>query len=64
MGFRIGIYPSQTHRAAIFAAQEVLAILKRDGDAAAYETRMVTFQGREVAVGTSRWNELERKYMS
>src|SRR5215472_16267593 len=28
MGFRLGIYPSQTHRAAIRAAQKVLAILK------------------------------------
>ncbi len=64
MGFRIGIYPSQTHRAAIFAAQEVLAILKRDGDAAAFESRMATFQDREVAVNTKRWNELEHKYMS
>jgi 2-methylisocitrate lyase-like PEP mutase family enzyme len=64
MGFRVGIYPSQTHRAAIFAAQEVLAILKRDGDAAAYESRMASFKDREVAVNTARWSELERKYMS
>jgi 2-methylisocitrate lyase-like PEP mutase family enzyme len=64
MGFRVGIYPSQTHRAAIFAAQEVLAILKRDGDAASFEKRMASFKDREVAVNTARWNELERKYMS
>ena len=64
MGFRLGIYPSQTHRAAIFAAQQVLAIMKRDGDAAAYEDRMASFQDREVAVNTARWSELERKYMS
>ena len=63
MGFRIGIYPSQTHRAAIFAAQEVLAIMKRDGDAAKFEPRMATFSDREVAVNTARWRELERKYM-
>jgi 2-methylisocitrate lyase-like PEP mutase family enzyme len=63
MGFRIGIYPSQTHRAAIFASQEVLSILKRDGDAAKFESRMVTFSGREVAVNTERWRDLERKYM-
>src|SRR5260370_35203577 len=32
MGFRLGIYPSQTHLAAIRAAQKVLAGLKGDGD--------------------------------
>jgi 2-methylisocitrate lyase-like PEP mutase family enzyme len=63
MGFRIGIYPSQTHRAAIFAAQEVLAVLKRDGDTAAIEHRLASFNDREVAVNTARWRELERKYM-
>jgi 2-methylisocitrate lyase-like PEP mutase family enzyme len=63
MGFRIGIYPSQTHRAAIFAAQEVLAVLKRDGDTAAIEHRLATFNDREQAVNTARWHELERKYM-
>ncbi len=31
MGFRLGIYPSQTHRAAIRAAQRVLLALKEDG---------------------------------
>ncbi|MEK7835149.1 MAG: isocitrate lyase/PEP mutase family protein, partial [Pseudomonadota bacterium] len=35
MGFRLGIYPSQTHRAAIAAAKKVLAVLKRDGDTSA-----------------------------
>jgi len=64
MGFRVGIYPSQTHRAAIFAAQEVLAILRRDGDAALFEKRMASFSDREVAVNTARWSELERKYMA
>jgi len=64
MGFRLGIYPSQTHRAAIFAAQEVLAILRRDGDAALFEKRMASFSDREVAVNTARWSELERKYMA
>ncbi len=64
MGFRIGIYPSQTHRAAIFAAMEVLAVLKRDGDTAAMETRMVTFQDREKAVNSAYWRGLEQKYMA
>jgi 2-methylisocitrate lyase-like PEP mutase family enzyme len=64
MGYRLGIYPSQTHRAAIFAAQEVLAVLKRDGDTAAIEHRLASFNDREKAVDTARWRELERKYMS
>ncbi len=63
MGFRIGIYPSQTHRAAIFAVQEVLAVLERDGDTAAFEHRMATFDARETAVNTAHWREIERKYM-
>lgn len=64
MGFRLGIYPSQTHRAAIFAAKEVLAVLKRDGDTAAIEHRLATFNDREEAVNTKRWREIERKYLS
>jgi 2-methylisocitrate lyase-like PEP mutase family enzyme len=64
IGYRMGIYPSQTHRAAIFAAQEVLAVLKRDGDTAAIEHRLATFNDREQAVNTARWRELERKYMA
>ncbi len=62
MGFRIGIYPSQTHRAAIFAAKEVLAVLKRDGDTAAIEHRLATFDDRENAVNTAHWHEIEQKY--
>src|SRR5438874_10973745 len=63
MGFRLGIYPSQTHRAAIRAAQRVLAAMKRDGDTSAIEADLATFQDREDAVGTAGWRELEEKYM-
>lgn len=63
MGFKLGIYPSQTHRAAIRAAQEVLAVLKRDGDTAAIESRLATFNDREVAVDTARWSAREAKYL-
>ncbi|MCC6531257.1 MAG: oxaloacetate decarboxylase [Burkholderiales bacterium] len=63
MGFRLGIYPSQTHRAAIRAAQDVLAVLKRDGDTAAIEGRLATFNDREVAVNTALWREREAKYL-
>ena len=63
MRFRLGIYPSQTHRAAIRAAQRVLAAMKRDGDTRAIETELATFQEREDAVGTADWRALEDKYM-
>ena len=63
MGFRLGIYPSQTHRAAIRAAQQVLAVLKEDGDVRRIEHELATFQDREAAVGTARWRDLEQKYL-
>jgi 2-methylisocitrate lyase-like PEP mutase family enzyme len=63
MGFRLGIYPSQTHRAAIRAAQRVLAALKEDGDTARVEGDLATFQEREDAVGTAHWRALEAKYL-
>jgi len=63
MGFRLGIYPSQTHRAAIRAAQRVLAVLKENGDTRRIEGELATFQEREDAVGTERWRALEEKYL-
>lgn len=63
MGFRLGIYPSQTHRAAIRAAQRVLAVLKEDGHVRRVEADLCTFQERETAVGTAAWRALEEKYM-
>ena len=63
MGFRLGIYPSQTHRAAIRAAQRVLQALNQDGHTTRVEPDMATFQEREDAVGTARWRALEAKYM-
>lgn len=63
MGFRIGIYPSQTHRAAIAAAKKVLAVLRRDGDTAAIERELATFNDREEAVNSRRWRDIEAKYL-
>lgn len=63
MGFRLGIYPSQTHRAAIAAAKKVLAVLRRDGDTAAIERELATFGEREEAVDTQHWREIEQKYL-
>jgi len=63
MGFCLGIYPSQTHRAAIRAAQKVLRVLKEDGDTRRVEAELATFEEREEAVGTARWRALEQKYL-
>ena len=63
MGFRLGIYPSQTHRAAIRAAQRVLRALKADGHTNQVEADLATFQEREDAVGTARWRDLEERYL-
>lgn len=63
MGFRLGIYPSQTHRAAIAAAKKVLAVLRRDGDTAAIEHELATFGDREEAVDAKRWREIENRYL-
>ncbi|HEX3170385.1 MAG TPA: oxaloacetate decarboxylase [Burkholderiales bacterium] len=63
MGYRIGIYPSQTHRAAITAAKKVLAVLKRDGDTAAIESELATFMDREDAVNSAGWRAIEQRYL-
>jgi len=63
MGYRIGIYPSQTHRAAIAAAKRVLAVLKRDGDTVAIEAELATFNEREDAVNARQWREREARYL-
>ena len=63
MGFRLGIYPSQTQRAAIRAAQKVLRALQEDGDTRRVEADLATFAEREAAVGADRWRALEAKYL-
>src|SRR6266853_1258356 len=63
MGFRLGIYPSQTHRAAIRAAQRVLKALREDGHTTRVESDLATCQEREDAVGTADWRKLEERYM-
>jgi 2-methylisocitrate lyase-like PEP mutase family enzyme len=63
MGFRLGIYPSQTQRAAIRAAQRVLRALHEDGDTRRVEALLATFDEREATVGTARWRALEAKYL-
>lgn len=63
LGFRLGIYPSQTQRAAIRAVQEVLRALKADGDAGRVEANLASFAEREAAVDAARWRALEEAYL-
>jgi 2-methylisocitrate lyase-like PEP mutase family enzyme len=63
LGYRLGIYPSQAHRAAIRATEDVLAELRRSGDTAAIEHRLATFADRETAVDTKRWESMEQRYL-
>jgi len=64
MGFKLGIYPSQTQRAALRAVKDVLGVLKRDGDTFAIEDRLATFDDREVAINAKVWWEREKMYLS
>lgn len=44
-------------------AEKVLAVLRRDGDTAAIEGDLATFNDREEAVNARHWRELETKYL-
>jgi methylisocitrate lyase len=63
IGYRIAIFPSDTQRAAIYAMQEALAVLKRDGSTAAIDERMATFQERDRIVGLREWEKFEQLYL-
>jgi 2-methylisocitrate lyase-like PEP mutase family enzyme len=62
LGYRIVIIPSDLQRAAIRAMEDTLAAIARDGNSAAVADRMASFKEREVAVDTSAWLELDRRY--
>jgi carboxyvinyl-carboxyphosphonate phosphorylmutase len=63
MGYRLGIYPSQAHRAAIHASQVVLAELHRHGTTAAVSDQMISFGEREEILHTAQWHDLEEQYL-
>jgi 2-methylisocitrate lyase-like PEP mutase family enzyme len=62
LGYRIVIVPSDLQRAAIRAMQEVLAVMRRDGNSRALAGRMATFAEREAVVRTREYLELDRRY--
>jgi 2-methylisocitrate lyase-like PEP mutase family enzyme len=63
-GYHVVIIPSDTQRAAIKAMQRVLAIIARDGSAAAMIDDMASFKEREAVIDTARFLALDRKYSS
>jgi 2-methylisocitrate lyase-like PEP mutase family enzyme len=62
LGYRIVIVPSDLQRAAIRAMQDVLAVMRRDGNSRAAADRMATFEERETVVGTREYLDAGRRY--
>ena len=58
----IVIVPSDLQRAAIRAMQDVLAVMRRDGNSRAAADRMATFQEREAVGGTREYLDADRRY--
>ena len=56
--------PSQSHRASIRAVQEVLQVLKEDGDTTRIEDRLASFKDREPVVNATWWSDRERRYLA
>ena len=62
LGYRVVIVPSDLQRAAIRAMQEVLAVMRRDGNSRALADRMATFDEREAVVRTREYLDRDRRY--
>ena len=61
-GYRIVIVPSDVQRAAIRAMQDVLTVMRRDGNSRAAADRMATFEERVAVVGTREYLDVDRRY--
>ena len=64
MGYRIAIYPSETQRAAIYAMQTTLSVLKKEGTTESIDGALTTFKDRDKIVGLDDWQGLERQYLA
>jgi 2-methylisocitrate lyase-like PEP mutase family enzyme len=62
LGYQLVIIPSDTQRAALKAMQRVLAVIARDGSAAAMGSDMASFAEREVVVDTPAYLARGRMY--
>jgi 2-methylisocitrate lyase-like PEP mutase family enzyme len=54
-GYRVVVIPSDTQRAAIYAIEQTLAVIRKEGDSSSYQDRMVSFKEREIIVDTERY---------
>lgn len=62
LGYSIVIIPSDLQRAAIFAMEQTLAAIRRDGSSAAFQNSMVSFGDREEIIGTKDWLARDKAY--
>ena len=62
LGYHCVIIPSDLQRAAIKAAQRVLAVIARDGSSASMADEMVSFKEREAVIGTAAYLDRGRRY--
>lgn len=62
LGYAIVIIPSDLQRAALFAMEQTLTAIRRDGDSRSVQDRMVTFAEREAIVGTKDWLDRDKAY--
>jgi 2-methylisocitrate lyase-like PEP mutase family enzyme len=58
----IVIVPSDLQRATIRARQDVLAVMRRDGNTRAAAAGMATFQERDAVGGTREHLDADRRY--
>ena len=64
LGYHLVIIPSDTQRAALKAMQRVLAVIARDGSAAAMAHDMATFKEREAVIDTEGYLARDKRYAS
>ena len=62
LGYHVVIIPSDTQRAAIRAMQRVLAVIARDGSAAAVIEDLASFAEREAVVDTAGYLARDKRY--
>lgn len=62
LGYSLVIIPSDLQRAALFAMEQTLAAIRRDGSSAAFQGSMVSFADREEIIGTKEWLARDKAY--
>jgi 2,3-dimethylmalate lyase len=62
LGFDLVIYANVAARAAMAAMQDVLGVLRDDGDTRAVQDRIVSMAERNRLTGMTEWRELDARY--